>query len=125
MFALMLSFSVLLAADAPHKPDMEHDDIEWHGDFGFFRGYPDVWVYRGDSKPDIKLRWGAYSHDLGKATSPPNGPLSGGREGEKCDTSDLVLSQPPRLQYRQCRTVVFSSTWRQSRWQRHGCKSYR
>ncbi len=82
MFAVLFSLSVLLAADAPRDRFMERGDIEWHGDFGILRGDPRVWVYGGDGGPGMKRDWGVYSHDLGKATAPPNGPiLCGCREG--------------------------------------------
>jgi hypothetical protein len=70
MPAALLSFSVLLVADGPHNPYMQRDDIEWHGDWGFFRWDPNVWVYGGDSGPGIRMHWGAYSREPAKATAP-------------------------------------------------------
>ena len=51
---------------------MERDDIEWHGDSGFFRGHPDVWIYGGDGAQGIVRNWGAWNwSDLKRTTARP------------------------------------------------------
>jgi hypothetical protein len=123
MFAVMLWLSIFLAADAPYNSYWEGEDIEWHGAFGFFRKQPDVWVYRGDTGPDMRRVWGAWSHDLRKTpTTPPNIPASCGCQAEKHEVSDSVLAPSAPLE---CRSAVFSPTRYPYRWHRFGRRSCR